>query len=514
MMLLGLASTLCWAGSIPQASSFTTPAFVSSVASNAFVSRRPLPASATASPVHQRELGRNVAAGTGARRYRQQHRSGASSSGGGMVMLFDFIKKRAQEGVEQTQNLVTAAQTGRLDEALKETSAYVKDRNAKFSDGLAQSRLRFVGDLENLFGMTGPLEETLEKLEEALLQADLGATTSFQIIEDLRRTAKAEDRRLEPDDIKSVLRANLIQVLNGGTMPSSSGASDTAAITFADPEVGGPSVLFFMGANGMGKTTTVGKVASRLREEGGQKVLLAAADTFRAAAVEQLNEWAERSGADIVVPLDKDERPPSVVSRAAEKAVAGGYDVLIVDTSGRLSNNYSLNEELKDMKKALADKIPGAPHDTLLVVDASVGRNAVDQARTWKQEVGISALVVTKLDGTARGGFVVSIVSDLGVPVKLIGVGESLYDLRDFEPVLFVDSLLGYSPEDVRRLKAIYEANPVLQARMLERMKAAQIAAEPYVQPKLESYAEPASKSRRKAKQGASGGKRTKRKKR
>eukprot|EP00752_Nemacystus_decipiens_P005792 g5240.t1 len=430
-------------------------------------------------------------------------------------MLFDFIKQRAQEGVEQTQNLVTAAQTGRLDEALKETSAYVKDRNAKFSDGLAQSRLRFLGDLENLFGMTGPLEETLDKLEEALLQADLGATTSFQIIEDLRKTAKAEDRRLEPDDIKSVLRATLIQVLNGGTMPSKDaggGAGSTAAITFADPAVGGPSVLFFMGANGMGKTTTVGKVASRLREEGGQKVLLAAADTFRAAAVEQLEEWAERSGADIVVPLDADERPPSVVSRAAEKAASEGYDVLIVDTSGRLSNNYSLNEELKDMKKALADKIPGAPHDTLLVVDASVGRNAVDQARTWKKEVGISALVVTKLDGTARGGFVVSIVSDLGVPVKLIGVGESLYDLRDFEPVLFVDSLLGYSAEDARRLQAIFEANPVLQARMLERMKAAQKAAEPYVQPKLESYAEPASsKSRRKAKQQA--GKKGKKKK-
>eukprot|EP00904_Undaria_pinnatifida_P008539 jgi/Undpi1/4815/HiC_scaffold_19.g08168.m1 len=442
-------------------------------------------------------------------------------------MLFDFIKKRAQEGVEQTQNLVSAAQEGRLEEALKDTSAYVKDRqvNAKFTDGLAQSRLRFVGDLEGLFGMTGPLEETLEKLEEALLQADLGATTSYQIIEDLRQTAKAEDRRLEPDDIKAVLRATLIQVLNGGMPPSiaipSDGETDgtvktlvpdTSAITFADPEIGGPSVLFFMGANGMGKTTTVGKVASRLREEGGQKVLLAAADTFRAAAVEQLTEWAERSGADIVVPLDSDERPPSVVARAAEKAVSGGYDVLIVDTSGRLSNNYSLNEELKDMKKALADKIPGAPHDTLLVVDASVGRNAVDQARTWKKEVGISAMVVTKLDGTARGGFVVSIVSDLGVPVKLIGVGESLYDLRDFEPVLYVDSLLGYSPSDAARLQERFEANPVLQKRMMQRMRSAQKAAEPFIPPTLASYAEPASKSRKKAK-AAMGKKGKKRKK-
>ncbi|CBJ31918.1 PFtsY, plastid signal recognition particle receptor [Ectocarpus siliculosus] len=522
MMMLALGTALCGAASFPHAHAFAPSAMLSSAASNAFVSRRGFVSSSTES-VEKRltqaaaaagnAAARSTAAATQRRRRQQQGGGGGGGSGGGMVMLFDFIKKRAQEGVEQTQNLVTAAQTGRLDEALKETSAYVKDRNAKFSDGLAQSRLRFVGDLENLFGMAGPLEETLEKLEEALLQADLGATTSFQIIEDLRNTAKAEDRRLEPDDIKSVLRATLIQVLNGGTMPSAEGGGDTAAITFADPSLGVPSVLFFMGANGMGKTTTVGKVASRLREDGGQKVLLAAADTFRAAAVEQLNEWAERSGADIVVPLDKDERPPSVVARAAEKAVSEGYDVLIVDTSGRLSNNYSLNEELKDMKKALSDRIPGAPHDTLLVVDASVGRNAVDQARTWKQEVGISALVVTKLDGTARGGFVVSIVSDLGVPVKLIGVGESLYDLRDFEPVLFVDSLLGYSPEDASRLQAIFEANPVMQARMLERMKKAQQAAEPYVPPKLESYVEPASKSRRKTK-ASKGGKRTKRKKR
>ncbi|CAN0022054.1 unnamed protein product [Ascophyllum nodosum] len=446
-------------------------------------------------------------------------------------MLLDFIKKRAQEGVEQTQNLVTAAQQGRLEEALKETSEYVKDRNAKFADGLAKSRLRLLGDLENLLGATGPLEETLERLEEALLQADIGATTSFQIIEDLRQTAKAEDRSLEADDIKAVLRATLIQVLNGGVMPPETGlAADdedadggndstrptayaptsSAAITFADPSLGVPSVLFFMGANGMGKTTTVGKVASRLRDDGGQRVLLAAADTFRAAAVEQLMEWAERSGADIVTPLDSEERPPSVVSRAAQKAVAEGYDVLIVDTSGRLSNNYGLNLELKEMKKALGDIIPGAPHETLLVVDASVGRNAVDQARTWKEEVGVSALVVTKLDGTARGGFVVSIVSDLGVPVKLIGVGESLYDLRDFEPVLYVDSLLGYTPEDVRRLQARFEANPVLQKRMLARMREAQKVAEPYIAASVESYVEPSSKSRKKAK--AAGGKKSKKK--
>ncbi|CAM9950273.1 unnamed protein product [Discosporangium mesarthrocarpum] len=278
-------------------------------------------------------------------------------------MVFDFFRKRAEEGVAQAKNLADAAQAGQLDKALRDTAEYVKESVSKFSDGLAKSRMRFLGDLESLFGMAGPLDETLEKLEEALLQADLGATTSYRIIEDLRETARSTSARLEADDIKSILRGTLVRGGVGArgddavtTLPD---GSNRAAITFADPSLGVPSVLFFMGANGMGKTTTVGKVAERLRAEGGQRVLLAAADTFRAAAVEQLEEWATRSGADIVKPDSDEQKALAVVSAAATKVMEEGYDTLIVDTSGRLANNKNLNEELKKMKRVLAEKIPG-----------------------------------------------------------------------------------------------------------------------------------------------------------
>jgi len=194
----------------------------------------------------------------------------------------------------------------------------------------------------------------------------------------------------------------------------------------------------------MGKTTTIGKIASRLSQEANQSVLVAACDTFRAAAVDQLEEWTERAGVDIHKPGEGETKPAPVLDNAITKAIEGDYDVLIVDTSGRLSNNVALNEELKKLKRTIADRIPGGPQETLLVLDGAVGRNGVDQAKVWNREVGITGLVITKLDGTARGGVVVSIVRDVGVPVKLIGVGEGINDLRDFNPEDFVDALLGY----------------------------------------------------------------------
>ena len=205
-----------------------------------------------------------------------------------------------------------------------------------------------------------------------------------------------------------------------------------------------PKVLFVIGANGMGKTTTIGKIAARLSQEANQSVLVAACDTFRAAAVDQLEEWTERACVDIHKPGEGETKPAPVLDSAITKAIEGDYDVLIVDTSGRLSNNVALNEELKKLKRTIADRIPGGPQETLLVLDGAVGRNGVDQAKVWNREVGITGLVITKLDGTARGGVVVSIVRDVGVPVKLIGVGEGISDLRDFNPEDFVDALLGY----------------------------------------------------------------------
>jgi fused signal recognition particle receptor len=200
------------------------------------------------------------------------------------------------------------------------------------------------------------------------------------------------------------------------------------------------------------------------------QVLLCAADTYRAAAVNQLGEWALRAQVDIEKPRSDEERAPSVVSRSCDRANNEGYDVLIVDTSGRLSNNRNLNRELKKMKEIIAQKIPGGPHETILVVDAALGRNAVDQARAWKDAVGISSLVVTKLDGTARAGFVVSITRELEVPVKLVGVGEGIGDLRDFEPAAYVDSLLGYDAEMAELLQLRAAENATLLSRLSQRL--------------------------------------------
>ena len=329
------------------------------------------------------------------------------------TMVFDFFKDRAAEGIAQLENIATKTAQGKLGEALADTSAYVAATNEKFYDGLSKSRDQLLSNLDSLFGGDMKLEETLEQLEEVLMMADIGGTTTDEIIEDLRNIAKED--RLEPEDIKSVLRGRLIQTLEGRGGDTALSASQCGeegtnprAIRFATAQDENPklTVLMVIGANGMGKTTTIGKLANRLREEAGQKVMLAACDTFRAAAVDQLEMWADRAQVEFVGPTDaappaaatddtessggissggggsaaaSDEKPATVLFRALDAAVAEEVDVLIVDTSGRLSNNVQLNEELKKMKRVVEKKIGRPPHEVLLVVDASIGRNAVDQ---------------------------------------------------------------------------------------------------------------------------------------
>ena len=305
---------------------------------------------------------------------------------------------------------------------------------AKFTEGLEKSRQNFLSDLRGIFDVKGAsLDQTLEKLEDALLSADIGATTTDQILDDVKAVAQAQGDYTE-QDVTAILRGRMAEAL-GPPAPLTSAAA-------------GPTVILVLGANGMGKTTTIGKLARRLRAETGQKVLLAACDTFRAAAVEQLEEWAARAEVDIVVPDPGIESPAAAAYKACDVALQGDYDVVIVDTSGRLVNNRALTAELDKIRRTLEKKIPGAPHESLLVVDAAVGRNALDQARGWQQDVGVTGLAVTKLDGTARAGFVVSVVQDLGIPVKLVGVGETLDDLRDFEGERFVDALLDVNDAD------------------------------------------------------------------
>jgi fused signal recognition particle receptor len=332
---------------------------------------------------------------------------------------------------------------------VRKAGDYVKERAArdlrtveKFNDGLAKSRDRLARDLATVLGGgvgVDGLEGVLDELGDVLIMADMGVEVVEKVVEDLRVAAR-KGSVSAGKDVRALLKESLVRVLEEGN-------GGTGAVELARVE-GGTTVVMVLGANGMGKTTTIGKLATRLQREG-RSVLVAAADTFRAGAVDQLAEWVARAGVDFIGPKPGSKAPSSVVFDALEKAAArkaseaGAYDYVIVDTSGRLHNNVALMGELQKMVRVVRKFDADAPHEMLLVVDASIGRNAVAQAETWQREVGVTGLAVTKLDGTARAGFVVSVVNELGIPVKFIGVGETVDDLRDFDAELFVNGLVG-----------------------------------------------------------------------
>eukprot|EP00548_Thalassiothrix_antarctica_P000426 CAMPEP_0194131820 /NCGR_PEP_ID=MMETSP0152-20130528/2481_1 /TAXON_ID=1049557 /ORGANISM="Thalassiothrix antarctica, Strain L6-D1" /LENGTH=469 /DNA_ID=CAMNT_0038826701 /DNA_START=313 /DNA_END=1722 /DNA_ORIENTATION=- len=364
-------------------------------------------------------------------------------------MVFDFFKKRSEEGFEQLNNLAESVKKGQLVEGLRDVAEYTSVTNEKFAQGLAKSRDRLKQNLELL--LTGEVsEDVMEDLLDVLLQADLGMSTSEDIVKEVQSLIASQDSKkfLQREELMSVLRGKLIEALDTGKSGSIQFSEDKSV----------PTVLFIMGANGMGKTTTIGKLAHRLRTEGNQTVLMAACDTFRAGAVEQLQQWAERAEVDCYGPIEgENQSPSSVLYGALDKAVTEKYDTLLVDTSGRLSNNYALTQELDKMKRIIQkymskenDQESGkpvlntkVPHETLLVIDAAQGRMALDSAKVWDEEIGLTGLILTKLDGSARGGSVVAVSQELKLPVKLIGVGEGIEDLRDFAPDTFVDGLLG-----------------------------------------------------------------------
>jgi len=293
--------------------------------------------------------------------------------------------------------------------------------------------------------------------------------------------------------VRGVLRSKLLEALEtGGRGEVEVEGYNPAAIRFSEDKTI-PTVIFVMGANGMGKTTTIGKLASRLATEGSQKVLLAACDTFRAGAVDQLEMWANRADVACYGPNEQQKSPSAVLYGALDMAMAapadgsGGlaYDTVIVDTSGRLSNNDALTEELVKMKRVIqkrlsvsstADQITGkktavpnadTPHETLLVIDAAQGRMALDSAKAWNEALGgISGLVLTKLDGSAKGGSVVAVSRELGLPIKLIGVGEKIDDLRDFEAEKFVDSLLGIGSAGGNTSSSSTKEDKAMEARL------------------------------------------------
>jgi fused signal recognition particle receptor len=262
-----------------------------------------------------------------------------------------------------------------------------------------------------------------EELEETLIQADLGVPASAAIVRRLRDRARTGARTPE------ALREALVEIL--------AGTLGAPAPLVLDPP---PAVVLVLGTNGSGKTTTIGKLAARLKQEG-RKVLLVAADTFRAGAIEQLAAWAERVGVD-VVRHQAGADPAAVVFDAAQAARARHVDALVVDTAGRLHTKANLMEELKKVDRVLRRALPGAPVEALLVLDATTGQNGIAQARQFKAALPVTGIVLTKLDGTARGGVVVAIAGDLGLPVKLVGFGEGLDDLQPFDPRTFAQALL------------------------------------------------------------------------
>jgi fused signal recognition particle receptor len=302
----------------------------------------------------------------------------------------------------------------------------------KSTDTLSRSLWQRIKDIAMLDVTTlargGTIQDSLEKLEEVLIEADFGVATSMRLVEDVERQAKRGEVRTQ-DDFLRALEEGVARALGADT--------DDASMTFAPQK---PTVVLVIGVNGAGKTTFIGKF-SALMAARGKKTLVGAADTFRAGAVDQLERWAERSGAEFVGAKAGSD-PASVAFNALDAAVNKGADVAIIDTAGRLHTSSGLMDELRKIHRVIARRIPGAPHETLLVLDATIGQNALAQARTFAQAVPVTGLVMTKLDGTARGGIVLAVRDELKVPVKFIGTGETIADIEPFNPVAFAAELV------------------------------------------------------------------------
>jgi fused signal recognition particle receptor len=296
----------------------------------------------------------------------------------------------------------------------------------KLKAGIQKTRSGFVDRLEDVLSGKKEIDaDLLEELEYTLITADLGVRTVEGILETIRTRV---DRKLtgDPQEIRNLIREQLLEVLR---------ASETPVHTLATP----PAVVMVVGVNGAGKTTTIGKLAHRFLGEG-RTVLLCAADTFRAAAIEQLEVWAQRAGVKMIRQKAGAD-PSAVVFDGLQAAKAQGVDYVIVDTAGRLHTKDNLMAELDKMRRTCQRVIPGSPHEVWLVLDATTGQNGVEQARKFTGSAGVTGIVLTKLDGTAKGGVVVAIARELNLPIRYVGVGEKIDDLLPFEPEKFVESL-------------------------------------------------------------------------
>ena len=294
----------------------------------------------------------------------------------------------------------------------------------RLKEGLTKTRKGFIEKVESIFTGGKIDEEILEELEEILITSDIGTKATAEIMAVIREKVNKGEVR-DASSVKELLKKEMIAIL-GHSQP---------LVVYGNR----PFVILAVGVNGVGKTTTIGKLASRFQSQG-FSVLLAAGDTFRAAGIEQLEIWAERAGTQIVKHQHGSD-PAAVAFDAVVAAKNRGTDVVIVDTAGRLHTKINLMEELKKVRRTIEKAMPDAPHEILLVVDATTGQNALRQAELFNEAIGITGIALTKLDGTAKGGIVLAIKKGLGIPMRLIGVGEGIDDLRDFDPKEFVEAL-------------------------------------------------------------------------
>ncbi len=301
----------------------------------------------------------------------------------------------------------------------------------KLKNGLTKTKNAFFGQVNDVLKSFRRVDEDLlEELEELLICADMGAETAMSVVDELREKIK-EEKITEADEVKDALKGILRDHIGEG--------EDLRLETT-------PSVILVIGVNGVGKTTSIGKIAAHLKSEG-KKVIVAAADTFRAAAIDQLAVWCDRAGVDLIRQNEGGD-PAAVVFDAAGAAKKRGADVLIIDTAGRLHNKKNLMDELAKIDRVISRELPGVSRETLLVLDSTTGQNAVIQAKEFMHAAEITGLILTKLDGTAKGGAVFSIKKMLGIPVKFIGVGEQMEDMQPFDSTMFVDALFDGDEEN------------------------------------------------------------------
>lgn len=334
-----------------------------------------------------------------------------------------FNRKKEEEKVIETQN-------EKVEENEKNANEEKGDKLSLFSKlkkGLEKTRRAFTEKVDDILKSYKKIDEELfEELEELLITADVGVNTTMKIIDDVKD--KVKERGIsEPSKIKELLKEEIKEILNIEDVDNTLNISPA------------PAIILVVGVNGAGKTTTIGKLAYRLKSEG-KKVLLAAGDTFRAAAIEQLAEWSNRAGVEIISHQEGSD-PAAVIFDGIQAAKSRNADVLICDTAGRLHNKKNLMNELNKIFRVVEREYPNATKEVLLVVDATTGQNAVLQAKTFGEACDITGIVLTKLDGTAKGGVVLAIQSELNVPTKLVGVGEGINDLQDFNPYDFVEAL-------------------------------------------------------------------------